>query len=68
MKVDKYKARVEFYSEDDDHCAVYYDNRGEPYSQGITIELSTFDDTRAYVYLEKREALRLAKLITELYG
>lgn len=68
MKVDKYKQRVDFYSEDGDHCSVSYDNRGEPYSEGITIELETFDSTRAYVYLEKREAMRLAKLIEKLYG
>jgi len=69
MKVDKYKARADFYSEDDeDHLSVTYDNRGEPFSQGITLELSSFNDSFSYIYLEKYEALKLAKLITDLYG
>lgn len=68
MKVDRYRQRVEFHSEDGDHCSIHYDNRGEPFSEGITIELETFDNTRAYVYLERQEALRLSSLIESLYG
>ena len=71
MKVmDKNKERIEFHSEDEDEdecLSVYYDNRGDPYSQGITIELKEYDSYSA-VYLEKQEALRLVELIINLYG
>lgn len=69
MKVDKYKVKAIFHSEDGyEHLSVYYDNRGEPYSEGITIELDMEDGKSSFVYLGKREALGLAEVITKLYG
>lgn len=69
MKIDKFKAKEDFHCSDDynDVLSVTYDNRGEPWSEGISLELN-YNETHSFLYLEKREALRLAKLITDLYG
>jgi len=68
MRIDKFKVKEEFYGEDSEKLSIIYDNRGDPYSEGITLELcqSTFD--HIFVYLEKQEAKRLAKLIADLYN
>jgi len=67
MKVDKYKAREEFAGEDGESLEISYTNRGEPYSEGIDFEFRGWGDFTSF-YLEDHEALRLAKLIYDLYG
>lgn len=69
MKMNKYKTSVKFHSSDGETLSVVYSNRGDPYSQGIDIELDDTDNKTIFrIYLEQHEALQLAKLITDLYG
>jgi len=67
VKVDKYKLRAVFHGEDGEELTVRYTNRGEPFSQGIELEFADYDKY-INVYLEEREAKRLAKLVNTLYG
>lgn len=66
MRVDKYKESEVFEGEEGERLRVCYDNRGDPYSEGITLEFEDWG-TRTSVYLEKREAKQLADLIKRLY-
>lgn len=66
MKINKYKVVEKFNGEDGESLEVRYDNRGDPYSQGISIDLNGWSYFVS-VYLEKREAIRLADLINKLY-
>lgn len=64
--IEKYDEREEFEGEHGESLVVTYDNRGDPYSEGITLEV---DDggARSYVYLKKNDANRLRALIDRLY-
>ena len=69
MKVEKHKKRISFFCRDeDDQFSIYYDTRGDPHSDGITFDLHSGYDTYAAVFIDRREALELAKLITKLFG
>lgn len=67
MKVDRYSQRVTFHGEDSEELEVHYDNRGEPYRQGISLDLTTDGRWRASVFLENREAVELRDLLNRLY-
>lgn len=62
------KAEV-FSSEDGDRLEVRYDNRGEPYREGIKLAFRPVEDEWGgpTVFLEKDEARRLRDLIDRLY-
>jgi len=67
MKVDKYKIRQDFKSEEGETLSVYYTNRGEPYREGIEI---SFDNDGQYgpsVFLEDDEAKSLRDLLLKRY-
>lgn len=64
----KYEMSVLFSAEDGDRLEVSYDNRGEPYREGISLSLHEPDKPwRSHVFIEKREALELRDLIDELF-
>ncbi|WP_199097168.1 hypothetical protein [Dyella sp. ASV21] len=65
-QIDKFSAHETFTGEDGDSLRVSYDNRGEPYREGITF---AFEEGTKHVdvFIDKYEALRLADLITKLY-
>lgn len=64
----KYETHVTFTAEEGDQLVVSYDNRGEPYRQGISVALHEPDKPwRSYVFLEKAEAEKLRDMIDQLY-
>jgi hypothetical protein len=67
MKVDKHSVVEEFTSDYGDCLTVRYDNRGEPYREGIGFSFSD-GETNIDILLLKDEALRLRDLIDKLYG
>lgn len=66
MKIDKYKERVDFCGEDGDRLSVMYSNRGDPYSEGVDIEVECYEK-HTFVYLEGSEAKKLRDLLNRLY-
>lgn len=68
MKLDKFKKRISFEGENSAKLDIYYDNRGEPYREGITFSLSEEDyRTDSYVFMEDREAKALRDFLLKLY-
>ena len=69
MRVDKFNARAEFRAEDGGHLCVSYDIRGEPYREGITLQLNEDMDRFRYasVFLDEREVEELRDLLNTLY-
>jgi len=69
MKVDKFKQKAEFRGEEGERLEVYYDNRGEPYREGVSLHFSEDQSYRneAYVFLEDMEAKELRDLLLKLY-
>lgn len=69
MKVrDRNEVHVTFSAEEGDQLVVSYDNRGEPYREGISVALHEPDKPwRSCVFLDKREAGELRDLIDRLY-
>lgn len=69
MKVmEKNSVHVTFDGEDGAELLVSYDNRGEPYREGISLTLNeTNKPHRSYVFLEGYEARQLRDLIDRLY-
>ncbi len=67
MRVDKFSKNVEFRGEDGESLRVTYDNRGEPYREGITLHLEAGSKYQS-VFLEAREARELRVLLNQLYG
>ncbi|BCJ91829.1 hypothetical protein IZ6_25640 [Terrihabitans soli] len=68
MKVDLDKKRIEFQGEDGQTLSIYWDNRGEPYRQGLTFCLKENYDTLAYVFLEAQELRAVRDLLNRLYS
>ena len=66
MKIDKYQRSEIFCGEPGETLIVQYDNRGDPYVEGITFELNDGDKC-VFVFIEKQEAKRIASLIEKLY-
>lgn len=68
MKVDKFKHRKDFYSEDGDKLSVYYSNRGEPYREGVEVSFQCEGEGGGpYVFLEDREARELRDFLIQRY-
>lgn len=66
MKVEHATNEAYFHGEDDAELWVHYDNRGEPYRQGVTLNLKD-DCSRVSVFLEKWEVQALRDLLNRLY-
>jgi hypothetical protein len=65
---EKYETTIVFDGEEGEQIVVSYDNRGEPYRQGITLALHEPDKPwRSCVFLEKHEAQGLAAIIEKLF-
>jgi hypothetical protein len=68
MRIDRGIKRVDFEGEDGDTLSVHYDNRGDPYRQGVTLDLRNADTQDSVgVFLESREACELRDLLNRLY-
>ena len=69
MKVrEKYETTIVFDGEDGEQLVISYDNRGEPYRQGVTLALHEPDKPwRSCVFLEKHEVQGLAAMIEKLF-
>jgi len=68
MKVDKYKTRLRLKSEEGDSLTVQYDNRGDPYTEGVVLEVHTaYNGKDTSVYLEGSEVKELRDLLLKLY-
>jgi hypothetical protein len=67
VKVLKGIQHVTFRGEDGDELRVGFDNRGDPYREGITLDLSNDYETQVYLFLEEREVIRLRDLLLSLY-
>lgn len=70
MKVrDRNEAHATFTAEEGDQLVVSYDNRGDPFREGIAIVLhEPGKPWRASVFLDRREALELRNLINNLFS
>ena len=69
MKVQKYEQRVVLTGEEGDELEIYYDNRGEPYREGITLNLRVPRSSDfTHLFIRKDEALELRDLIDKLFG
>lgn len=67
-RFDRYDAVVKFRGEDGSSMTARYDNRGEPFRQGVTLSLDEADDRYvASVFIEDREAKELRDLLNKLY-
>lgn len=58
---------VKFTGEDGEELSVSHDNRGEPFREGVSLELRQGYDSRASVFLEDYEARKLRDLLNRLY-
>lgn len=70
MRVNKNTTRQTFKSEDGEILRVHYDNRGEPYRQGVSLIFEERQDgSGAFtgVFLEGYEAKRLRDVLLALY-
>lgn len=68
MRALRERQRIDFEGEDGDTLSVHYDNRGEPYREGITLDLHNGDTQQGIgVFLTNREARDLAILLNHLY-
>lgn len=64
----KHHVHVTFEAEEGDQLVVSYDNRGEPYREGISVAVHEPDKPwRSCVFLDKHEAGQLRDLIDGLY-
>jgi hypothetical protein len=59
---------ITFTAEDGDALRVVYDNRGEPYREGVQLSLDKASgDYGAHLFLEDREAIALRNFLLKLY-
>lgn len=65
-QVNKYKCRKEFIGEDGDRLTVGYDNRGEPFREGVELNFRNAM-SNCDVFLEDFEAKELRDLLIEMY-
>ena len=66
MIVDKFKQSRTFRGEEGETLRVHYDNRGEPYQEGVTLDFED-DDKFIGVFLETREAKELRDVLLTLF-
>ena len=67
MRAIRNVGRLELRGEEGDSLTVTYDNRGEPYREGITLSLSDGARTETAVFIENREACELRDLLNRMY-
>lgn len=68
MKVLRNIKRLELVGDDGDTLTVHYDNRGEPYREGITLDLHNEMLQKGIgVFLTNREALELRDHLNAMY-
>jgi hypothetical protein len=58
--------RLILYGEDDCTLEIYYDTMGEPYRDGICIELRISESEDSSVFLRKDEVQKLINKLTEI--
>lgn len=58
---------VKFRADDGHELRVTYDNRGEPYREGVTLYLEKDYNFGAHLFLEDAEARQLRDLLNKLY-
>lgn len=66
MRIDKYHQRAVFEAEDGGSLRVGYDNRGEPYREGICLVLE-HDSDWIHLFLEEEEVKSLRDLLNKLH-
>jgi hypothetical protein len=68
--VDKHKDVLELTSPDGDRLVVSYDNRGEPFREGITLEFGAphWAGHRTIVFLDNREVRMLHTTLGSILG
>lgn len=67
MKFNRYEQRIHFHGEDGDKLEIGYDNRGDPYRQGVSLTLESDGRFQGSVFLEDREAKVLRDLLNKIY-
>ncbi len=66
MKIDKHREKVIFRAEEGEELEISYDNRGEPFREGLSISLDG-NESHVSLFIEKREARLLRDLLNNLY-
>lgn len=67
MKIDRNTKAFILPGEDGHDLTIRYDNRGEPYREGVRIDLSNGYDTIASVFLDEREGIELRNMLNRLF-
>lgn len=67
MRIDRTTSKLELSGEGEERLVVQYDNRGEPYREGIQIALTQGYSREVGVFLENREAVQLRDLLNSMY-
>lgn len=65
--VDPNSRYVNFVAEDGSSLEIGYDNRGEPYRDGLTLYLNTTAAGCRHVFIERDEVKKLKDLIEKLF-
>lgn len=68
MKVNRNIESRVFRGEDGSVLRVHYDNRGEPFREGVSLDLEDGYDHLVGVFLDAREAEDLRRFLNELLG
>lgn len=68
MRVNRDTATITFHGEDDQHLRIGYDNRGEPYREGFSVDLMEGYESKASVFLEAHEGRKLRDFLIKFYG
>lgn len=67
MKISQSEPAFILKAEDDARLTIARSNRGEPYRDGLTLDVSTGDyDTVTHIFLEKREAVSLRDFMNRI--
>lgn len=67
MLTDKYRIRLELFAENGDRLLVKYDNRGEPFREGLVMELIQGDGAVDSVFLSDSDAMQLRDMLNARY-
>lgn len=69
MKINASAAKpVRFEGEDDSYLDAYYDNRGEPYRAGLTVEIGYSSGNSINAFIEGDELIRLRDYLNAITG
>jgi|GEM_PF-2787437 len=66
MKVNRHIGAKIFRGEDGDSLTIRYDNRGEPFREGVNIELQDDDYNGVSIFLDERELKELKDFLNDL--